>query len=209
MNWEQFSATIKPENCALRNSDHGSIERLLADKGIITEECCKAHEWYPKGALNSEDINGYRYVDMNHSFCGMDRILISEASCCMIVVLLDKQSPVKFCAHISATNDQRHKLWYLMKFDLLSFYKRIDKDINRCQLFLFSSNLYKGQNGSLEQANFMKLFAYVFPSLDMQNLATETYLIEGEGGKTWNPYCAVRIDHIRKRHFLGINLVLS
>lgn len=197
MLWKVFSGLVRSECCSPVSSEKGSIARLLQHRGEASHVDYKKHEWYPAGARHDDVINGYRYVDMNHSFLGQDAVLISEASYCMIIVLLNPVTHTRFCAHISATSDLKCRQWLAMKSDLLFFFKNIDFDVTKNELYIFCNNTFKNQEGSYEQRNFMKLMNSVLDDSQLEKLALSTWLIEGEDGNCWNPYCAVRMDEER------------
>jgi len=204
MNWKSFSDLVSENRYSNMASSQGKIAELLCNKGGTQEISQTPHKWYPRGISDSENYRGYRYVDMNHSFYGKEPVLMAEASCCIIVVLVDRESRQLFCAHISAVNDYRYKAWYLMKFDLQSFFYNIKKNLKRAELLLFSNNLFKGKDGTLEQRAFLKLFSYVFNQQQLHQLAENTYFIEGENGKCWNPFCAVRLNPEANNNFINV-----
>ncbi len=193
MRWKTFSSLVSLDSCSFPSSSLGSISSLLSRRGVFCQIACDSHEWHPARFENNEILNGFRYVDMNHSVFGEHPVLISEASCCIIVVLLDPATGNKFCAHISAGSEQRYRLWRFMKFDLQQYFMSINKDITQAELYLFSNNLYHGKEGTHEQRNLMKLFSSVFSEAQLRQLAQASYFVEGEAGSVWNPFCAIRI----------------
>ena len=193
MKWKDFSTLVNYENCSSTRSQQGKISLLLNGRGTCQQVEFGKHRWYPKGVANNEQFNGYRYIDINQSFNGDEPVLISEASCCMIVLLLDKGSRRKFGAHISAASDIKSRLWLAMKLDLFNFIKKMSSKFDNLELYIFSNNTYKNAEGSHEQRNFMKLFESALSYDQLKQLAKSTYIIEGEAGKPWNPFCAVRL----------------
>ena len=193
MKWQEFSRTVAVDQCSQPDSSSGTISQLISHRGDVEAVLSSSHKWYPKGIKNAESVSGHRYVDMHHSYCGEDAILISEANCCVIVVLLDTMSNMRFAAHIAACSDMKSKHWLRMKFDLQCFFKKINFDISRTESFLFSNRLYKNGAGSFEQKNVMRLFMSALNPTQLKQMASKTYFIEGEGGQMWNHYCAVRL----------------
>jgi len=194
MNWQGFSLFVDSNKIVSDASDKGTMAKAFYDRGAVISERRRNHCWYPKGVKNDEKVNGFRYVDMNHSFFGEEPLLVSEASCCMIMILMDTKTKLRFAAHISAASDMNRLSWLSIKTDTQLFFKKIDNDVNRAELFLFSENVYWKDKGTFEQKNVMKLMNYVLSDNQLQRLAKSTWLVQGEAGVKWNPFCAVRLD---------------
>ena len=195
MNWLEFSNAIDSSRCVTSESSQGSVKRLFHGNGIVRDENSRNHMWYPYGVENEADVNGYRYVDMNFSYCGRESMLLSEASCCMIVVAVDYESQVRFGAHISAATDTKRLRWISVKADFQLFFKQAEFDFDRIKLFIFSENALRGSTGAFEQRNVMNMLNHVLSDQQQKSLARSTHLIQGEKGINWNPYCAVRLSN--------------
>ena len=192
MRWKEFSAFIPEKNCCPDSATKGSMQKLLNQKAVIKTVSNDLNPWYPIGVKHNDFYLGHRYVDMNNSYFGKDPVLLSEATCCIIVVIQDAYTDYCFAAHISAGSDNRPMLWTAMQQDLRNFFRQICFDIYRPIMFLFSNQLHKANHGSFEQKNLMKLLSIIVNDEQLQALAANTFLIEGEGGQAWNQYCSVR-----------------
>jgi len=208
MKWREFSSLIHNDKCANRFSEKGKLSDLFSKVGNIETTNGAYHDWYPKGVKNQECYKGHRYVDINHSYFGAEPLLISEASCCILVLCLDTQSENRFAAHISACSDVFSKQWFSMAFDLQCFFKNMINDIHSAEVYLFSDQLYKGEDGTFEHKNLMRLLSSALSKEQLENLAPYTHLIEGEDGNSWNPLCAVRSNHYNKSHVLDISFAV-
>ena len=204
MKWRVFSRSIPQGNCTNIYSSRGSISQLLSLRGDVELVSNEPHQWYPKGVLNSQDVYGYQYVDMHRSYVGKAALLVSEANCCVIFLLIDTKTNMKFAAHIAACSDLKSKFWLAMKFDFSCFFKMVEYDFSRIECYLFSNQLYKDNAGSFEQKNVMTLLSSL-TDYQLWKLAENTHLIEGEDGSTWNHHCAVRLSNT-KRSSLSVSL---
>jgi len=195
MKWKQFSKCISQKKYSNKDSAKGSIAQLVIHRGQVDNIKPIAHKWYPKGIKNGEWINGYRYVDMNHSYYGCDSLILSEASCCIILVLLDLQNNRRFATHISASSDMKPKNWLHVKFDFWQFFKKNKFNFSHTESYFFSNNLHKNCEGSFEQQNAMRLFLSALTGDQLHQLAASSYFIEGENGNVWNPHCTIRLNN--------------
>ena len=207
MNWESFSSRVCEENCSTEFSRDGKISELLSAGKQIHKTFQRKQECAPKGLKNGEIENGFHYVDMNCSYWGEAPIFVAEASCCMILVLVDAQSGRHFASHISASSDMKRLPWLSVKTDLQLFFKAVDYDVERVEQFIFSCTFYKNQPGSFEQKNVMNLLSSVLSQTQLEKLAEMTYLIQGENGLRWNPCCSVHLSSANSKNTLKVSLV--
>ncbi len=207
MNWKNFSSLVHVGNYSSDLSSKGQMLELLLGRGSIGNSCEKHHAWYPRGVKNSEYVNGFRYVDMNYSYFGEESVLISEASCCMIMIVLDMNSQLKFSAHISAASDMKRLPWLSINADLKFFFKSIKCNLECVSLYLFSNNMDWGKDGSFEHRNVMSLLSASLSRKQLEKLSSSTYLIQGEDGVKWNPFCAVRLKNLDATQTMEISFV--
>jgi len=205
MKWKQFSKFISPEKYSNIHSNRDTISQLVIHRGQVEQVKTTTHKWYPKDVKNNDWVEGYRYVDMNHSYFGSDALILSEASCCVILLLLDSQSNRKFSAHICATSDLKSLNWLRMQFDLKCFFKSINYNLSRAENYFFSNNLYKDGDGSFEQRNVMRLLLSAFTENQLRYIASCSHFIEGENGNRWNPRCAIRLGDENKHQAMNIS----
>jgi len=207
MNWKDFSSLVDDENFSSDLSGKGRMSELLLGKGSINNSCERYHAWYPRGVKNSEYVNGFRYVDMNYSYFGEESVLVSEASCCMIMILLDADSQLKFSAHISAASDMKRLPWLSIHADLKLFFRSIKCNLERASLYLFSNKMDWGMDGSFEHKNVMSLLSASLSQKELEKLSYSTYLLQGENGVKWNPFCAVRLKNAKEKQMMVISFV--
>jgi len=207
MNWKNFSSLVHAGNYSSDLSSKGRMSELLIGRGVINNSCEKYHAWYPRGVKNSEYVNGFRYVDMNHSYFGEESVLVSEASCCMIMILLDRETQLKFSAHISAASDMKRLPWLLINTDLKFFFKSISCKLERASLYLFSNKMDWNMDGSFEHRNIMSLLSASLSQKQLEELSRSTYLFQGENGVRWNPFCAVRLKNSNAKQMMEISFV--
>ena len=193
MNWAAFSALVPYAQYSSSVAVSGRIGTVLGDGGTSTKVPFAANAWYPFGRKHNDMFNGFRYVDMDHSYQGASPVILGEGSNCVIVILVHATSPEKFAAHISATSPNETLSWKMMKTHLHTFWTKAGQDLTHVRMYVFSERLYRGEAGSFEQANLMDLLSGVFED-QLNTLAERTSLIEGEKGVAWNAYSSVRVD---------------
>jgi len=194
MDWFTFSSMVDFARFSSSVAVVGRIGTVLGAGGTSTRVPFGANDWYAVNTPNASPYNGFRYVDMDHSYQGVSPMLLAEGSNCLIVVLVDIASQTKFGTHISATSSLNQRFWKAMEMNLYAFSKNIGHDLTRARMYVFSENVARREAGSDEHADVMLLLSSVFSDDQLTTLAARTYLIEGEAGTSWNAYSSVRVD---------------
>lgn len=193
MKWAAFSRLIGRGHIAGAEAAAGRIAQVLGQLAEVTDVHMGAHAWYPQGVADGAVLNNFRYIDQDKSYQGTADAFCAEASSCVIVVVTDPQSRAHFLAHIAADTDDKGALAAIVA-DLRAFMLGIGNDVGRPNVFLFSQTLPR-DGTTYELDNVMTLFSAALSDAALSWLAMSTYLIEGEGGHRWNPYCAVRVRY--------------
>lgn len=197
--WRQFVTRISIERYHSCVNSKG-IANVLGNLAEVEVVEFGSHKWYPVNKKNGDDVNGYLYVDMDCCHVGKNPVLLSEASNCVILIIID---PIgtggHFCCHMSASTK-----WEDMVDPLKGFFAGMNYDINRSQVFLFTENTCRFQDTKYELENVMELLNKVLTPQQLSLLADSAFLIEGQGGNCWNSYCSVRIERYFKKPNLKI-----
>ena len=146
--------------------------------------------WYPApyNVTDGVRFRGYRYVDMDCSYCGPIDSFMSEANTCVLAVAIDPQGPTHFLAHISAVGDQYQAP---MQVNLMNFMQQVNQDPTRPVCYIFRGT----DPGNDQTDNLMALLSSVATDVALQQIAARTYFVEGENGQSWRAYSSVYVRH--------------
>lgn len=192
MDWQTFRTHVNATRYCSAYSGPKTIASVLGTLADVQTVPLGPHPWYPLGVPHGGVVNGHTYVDQDHSYVGTDNILVAEASSCVILVMYDPQGRSRFACHLSAATSQLGMMGAITA-DLNTFFQSVNNDVGRPNVVIFSQDTCRFGAPNYEIGELMILLSSVFSDISLEWLALSTYVIEGESGHTWNPYCAVRV----------------
>jgi hypothetical protein len=198
--WCEFRVRIPSSNWC-ESCSAATITQVLGSLATVTTVPYTEHNFLPKPSVRDPNpktiAGGYTYVDMDYSLCSNNKVALSHASNCVIIVILDlrtQKGQGHFVCHMAASLER----WKGKVCKLKPWVANLDP--NQTVMLLFTEKVYRQKDTytytdtTYELENVMALLLQCDMLTKCPNLHNTTYVIGGQGATNWNAYCAVGVN---------------